>query len=234
MLLCWYCSATIDESVRQILVPHLPDESSSGFTRLSTAAELHTASSVPATSGSPAASASSADMDALHSMLLRSNKRDAVRYALDHRLWGHALIIASAVDEELKSSVVREFLQAELPDSSGNRKALKVAYSLFAGVGPSSSEKICKAEVANSVLDGADFGHLPASSPTLCSREIAPAAEANAEHLDPRRAEPLRSRDAQSIPGTFSRTGVPRRHSGREPRTVARDGCNDCCEPPCF
>ena len=86
---------------------------------------------------------------------MRGERRQAYRYALDERLWAHAMIIANSVDKEAWKEVVNEFLKAELgvhqtlqhanlhvngkgamSQSTNGREWLRVTYSVFSGQGP--------------------------------------------------------------------------------------------------
>ena len=90
-----------------------------------------------------------ADLDQMTAYLLQGDRREAVRYAVEHSMWAHAFIIASCVDTDCWKDVTNEFLQAELMPSSDHtgpgaegREALRVAYGMFAGLGDESS-KLC-------------------------------------------------------------------------------------------
>lgn len=94
-------------------------------------------------------------LDKIQEFLVRGERRQAYHYALDERLWAHAMIIASSVDKEAWKEVVNEFLKTELgvretlrrstPHVNGKgvtsqqtkeREWLRVAYSVFSGQGP--------------------------------------------------------------------------------------------------
>lgn len=129
-------SPEIDKAVRAALLPQLaviaPGSS------LPTALDLRPG--LAAATG--AASATDEDLDAIEAHLLQGDKREAVKYALDRKLWAHALVIAAGVDKELAASVTREFVQNELQgraSHAGGREPLKVAYSLLTGAGGQSS-----------------------------------------------------------------------------------------------
>ena len=136
----------MDESVRNALIPHLASPSvNTGHYAVAAGLQRDATASNSSIDGRAAmsAGAESGDLDTIQSFLLRGDKREAVRYALDHKLWAHALVIAAGVDKDLQSSVTREFIQAELaalPGSLGGREPLKVAYSLLSGAGATSSE----------------------------------------------------------------------------------------------
>ena len=143
-------SPAVDEAVRAILAPGsaVSDDPSS----LPTADQLAAAASNPTQDGNNAPfvtyGVSASDLDEMSSLLLRGERREAVRYALDHKMWAHAFIIASCVDTDCWMDVTVEFLRSELTPSSSNpnggggegREALRVAYSMFAGLGAESSK----------------------------------------------------------------------------------------------
>jgi len=91
-------------------------------------------------------------LDKITDFLIRGERRKAYHYALDEKLWAHAMVIASSVDKDAWKDVVNEFVRAELgrsdqpraatglqvanlQPSSGGREALRVAYNFFAGQG---------------------------------------------------------------------------------------------------
>ena len=94
-------------------------------------------------------------LDKIQDLLTQGERKAAYRYALDERLWAHAMIIASSIDKEAWKEVVNEFIRSELSsqsvaDTTGpgrrdtmppgtGREPLKVAYSLYSGQGAASS-----------------------------------------------------------------------------------------------
>lgn len=97
-------------------------------------------------------------LDRIQEFLLRGERREAYHYALDQKLWAHAMVIASSVDKEAWKEVVNEFLKAELGVKDENihghlysknkdpsapltngREALRMTYSLFSGQGSAAS-----------------------------------------------------------------------------------------------
>ena len=93
-------------------------------------------------------------LDKIQEFLLRGERRQAYCYALDEKLWAHAMIIASSIDKDAWKEVVNEFLKAELgvkeetsqgrsypkikdalPSSTNGREGLRAVYSLFSGQG---------------------------------------------------------------------------------------------------
>jgi hypothetical protein len=86
-------------------------------------------------------------LDKIQDFLLRGDRRKAYHFALDRKLWAHAMIIASSIDKDAWKEVATEFVKTELgvrqgltskstPDISNvGRAPLRVAYSLYSGQG---------------------------------------------------------------------------------------------------
>ncbi|KAK9687777.1 hypothetical protein K7432_014656 [Basidiobolus ranarum] len=81
-------------------------------------------------------SASPGALDSLQELLLKGDRSVATKFAMDNRLWAHALIIGSCVGKETWQQVVQKFTQEELTSSNdSNRESMTVMYNLFAGLG---------------------------------------------------------------------------------------------------
>jgi COPII coat assembly protein SEC16 len=88
-------------------------------------------------------------LDKIQEFLLRGERQKAYHFALDEKLWAHAMVIASSIDKEAWKEVVNEFLKTELgvihaPGQlngtevalkPNGRESLRVAYSMFSGQG---------------------------------------------------------------------------------------------------
>lgn len=139
-------SPKTDEAISQALVPGLQTNDGTGL--LPMAAEIGRTSSSHSDMGTApihsTASAQPGDLKTLQKHLLQGDKRGAVQYALNNKLWAHALAIAAGVDQELQAAVTREFIQAELSSNTAQLgtgyEPLKIAYCLFSGAGASSGE----------------------------------------------------------------------------------------------
>jgi hypothetical protein len=74
----------------------------------------------------------------------------ACNFAMDEKLWAHAMLIASSIDKDMWKAAVSEFLKSELgrsPDASqlhngepytglvNGLESLRVAYSMYSGQG---------------------------------------------------------------------------------------------------
>ncbi|KAH9997260.1 Sec23-binding domain of Sec16-domain-containing protein [Russula vinacea] len=155
----------VDAAVRAVLVPRLGDVS--GLEQ-STAPKTTPYSFDSAASSSLSLSAfdphdrvlsvqtvKASALDTIQGLLAQGDRRAAYRFALDERLWAHAMVIASSIDKEAWKEVVNEFIRSELntqnvadstgPDATASgtgREPLKVAYSLYSGQGAASIQAL--------------------------------------------------------------------------------------------
>ena len=100
-------------------------------------------------------------LDRIQELLLLGDRRQAYQFAMDGKLWAHAMVIASSIDKDSWKEVVNDFIRAELgikddvglsPSTTvsgdsvagrkGNWESLRVAYSLFSGQGAASGRFI--------------------------------------------------------------------------------------------
>lgn len=86
-------------------------------------------------------------LNMIQEFLYRGEKRKAYHYALDEKLWAHAMVIAGSIDKEAFKEVVNEFVRAELGTKTGpaqfsgrpqplvmnGYESLRLAYSLYSG-----------------------------------------------------------------------------------------------------
>lgn len=163
-------SPQIDTAVRAALVPHIANDSGDPGKDIS--ASLTTPAFSPSRPGAYGMQSISSgneaplsvtttlpsSLDKIQEFLVRGERRQAYHYALDEKLWAHAMIIASSVDKEAWKDVVSEFLKVELgahdaiqhattsrskdhPQFQTNgREWLRVVYSMFSGQGPAASK----------------------------------------------------------------------------------------------
>ncbi|RAH63358.1 COPII coat assembly protein Sec16 [Aspergillus piperis CBS 112811] len=123
-------SPEIQKSLRQIIFPHLQDVDSTqpygnGLPSFSTTQPLDAPSRPDA--ADPQA------VESIRNSLLVGEREKAVWGAVDHRLWGHAMIIASTMDKSVWKQVVQEFVRREVRSASGNTESLAALYEVFAG-----------------------------------------------------------------------------------------------------
>ncbi|KAF2145878.1 uncharacterized protein K452DRAFT_315179 [Aplosporella prunicola CBS 121167] len=123
-------SDAVNQAVKKVLAPE-GSESSEGGPVL-TSADLmgqttSTGSAVTAEPIDPQA------VDQLRAHLLKGDREKAVWDAVDKRLWGHAMLIASTLSKDLWKQVVQEFVRQDVRKVSGNNQSLAALYEVFAG-----------------------------------------------------------------------------------------------------
>ena len=147
--------------MRTALVPRLGHDTDSDLVKLSTPADGFGALGSFASKETPISvtTLKPSALEKIQEFLIRGERRQACHYALDEKLWAHAMVIASSIDRDAWQEAVKEFIRSELgskdaqdekartndsrrgslltPKSDG-RESLRVAYSLFAGQGATS------------------------------------------------------------------------------------------------
>ena len=92
-------------------------------------------------------------LDQLEALLIKGDREGACQFANEHDMWAHSLIIATSVKDEnndLFKKTVTQFIQRELfssttelvPQVPGDKKALRMLYSVFNGAGADAGKKI--------------------------------------------------------------------------------------------
>ncbi|KAL4898624.1 COPII coat assembly protein sec16 [Aspergillus ambiguus] len=121
----------IQKALRGVIFPHLQDVKDSDQTYGSSATTFSTFKSFDAPSQSDAVDSQA--VSNLRNCLLLGDREKAVWVAVDNRLWGHAMIIASTLDKSVWKQVVQEFVRREVRSASGNTESLAALYEIFAG-----------------------------------------------------------------------------------------------------
>ncbi|KAE8383173.1 Sec23-binding domain of Sec16-domain-containing protein [Aspergillus bertholletiae] len=123
-------SAEVGKSLRYIIFPHLQNselESTSGVNLPA----FNALQPLNAPAKSDATDCQS--MESIRNSLLVGNRDQAVWNAVDNRLWGHAMIIASTLDKSVWKQVVQEFVRREVKSTTSNSESLAALYEIFAG-----------------------------------------------------------------------------------------------------
>lgn len=81
----------------------------------------------------PAEAVDPVSVDGLRKQLLRGEREKAVWDAVDHRLWAHAMLIASTLDKSVWRKVAQEFVRLEVKTIGENTESLSSLYQIFAG-----------------------------------------------------------------------------------------------------
>ncbi|KAB8237709.1 COPII coat assembly protein SEC16 [Aspergillus alliaceus] len=123
-------SGDVEKSFRCIIFPHLQN-SESDSTSEGTLPVFNSLQPLNAPSQSDATDSQS--MESIRNSLLVGDREKAVWNAVDTRLWGHAMIIASTLDRSVWKQVVQEFVRREVKSTTSNSEPLAALYEIFAG-----------------------------------------------------------------------------------------------------
>ncbi|RPA78421.1 hypothetical protein BJ508DRAFT_212046, partial [Ascobolus immersus RN42] len=76
---------------------------------------------------------SAVDVAEIRDKLLSGDRTAAVWLAADKKLWSHALLISSTVNQDLWKQVVQDFIKTEVKTLGAGNESLAVLYEIFAG-----------------------------------------------------------------------------------------------------
>ena len=72
-------------------------------------------------------------IEGLRKILLQGEREKAVWYAVDKRLWGHAMLISSTLPRDIWKQVIQEFVRHDVRTVGDNTESLAAMYAVFAG-----------------------------------------------------------------------------------------------------
>lgn len=72
-------------------------------------------------------------LEVLRKLLLQGEREKAVWYAVDQRLWDHAMLLSSTLESKLWKQVLQEFIRQEVKTFGRNTESLASLYQIFAG-----------------------------------------------------------------------------------------------------
>ncbi|KAL2025113.1 hypothetical protein VTK56DRAFT_115 [Thermocarpiscus australiensis] len=121
---------TVEKAVRDILIPGA--EASEGAAPYATAAAALGVSDSPMT-GMQSDAVSSYTVEQIRRHLLCGDHEKAVWTAVDQRLWGHALLLSSALAPNLYKQVAQEFVKKEVNYPGHSNESLAALYEVLAG-----------------------------------------------------------------------------------------------------
>ena len=113
---------SVDSAVKQVLTPPIGEAVSGSHSR---------SASLATVTGKPDAN-NPFVVDEVRRSLVSGEREKAVWHAVDNRLWGHAMLIASTTEGTLWKQVAQEFIRSEVRSSSADRKSLAALYSIMA------------------------------------------------------------------------------------------------------
>lgn len=131
----------VEKAVRSILSPELTQGDDASLPPHTSNASLlgitpHSGSGAIPLPASPDA------MEALRKMLLHGEREKAVWHAVDNRLWAHAMLISSTLEQGIWKQVSQEFVRQEVKTFGDNTEALAALYQVFAGNGNDSADEL--------------------------------------------------------------------------------------------
>ena len=124
--------SSAEDAVRTILSPELSYGDSASATLQTFNAPLLGISGREG-SHSIANPVSPAIIEELRKLLLHGEREKAVWYAVDNRLWGHAMLLSSTLDKDTWKQVSQEFVRQEVKTFADNTESLAALYQVFAG-----------------------------------------------------------------------------------------------------
>lgn len=120
----------IAKSLRDIISPGLrPRESETASDRPLSSGGLYSSTS----GGSQPDAVNHRLLEQIRDDLLIGEREKAVWRAVDNRLWGHAMIMASALDRLLWKQVIQEFVRREVRAAGDGVESLAALYEILAG-----------------------------------------------------------------------------------------------------
>lgn len=122
----------VESAVRTVLSPELVQDDRGGEadgTRNMHFPKIHGSNS----SRTAPAPLDPEELDAMRRLLLQGERERAVWYAVDRKMWPHAMVIASTLDKAVWKQVLHEFVRLEVRTFSENTEPLSALYEIFAG-----------------------------------------------------------------------------------------------------
>jgi hypothetical protein len=156
-------SEPIKKALRGVIFPHLaenPDSSESYGANVPSFGDIK-----PLDAPSKSDAMDPQAIGNLRNYLLLGDREKAVWSAVDNRLWGHAMVIASTMDKSVWKQVVQEFVRREVRSATGNTESLAALYEIFAGnVEESIDELVPPSARAGMQMISTVDGHGPAKN----------------------------------------------------------------------
>ncbi|KAK0727354.1 Sec23-binding domain of Sec16-domain-containing protein [Lasiosphaeria miniovina] len=121
---------TIDKAVRDILTPDLETP---GAPSLYTAGAGSRGFNDPVTNTMLSDDVDPSTVEQIRRHLLDGDCEKAVWMAVDMRLWGHALLLANALEPDLYKKVAQEFVKKEVNSPGHNNESLATLYEVLSG-----------------------------------------------------------------------------------------------------
>lgn len=126
----------VEQAVRDVLSPKAGEAGGPGSPLLMTKGLLPTSGAGFVPSHATTMNADAVDpssIEELRNFLLEGDREKAVWAAADKRLWGHAMLIANTVSQDLYKKVTQEFVKKEVNYPGHNNESLAALYEVLSG-----------------------------------------------------------------------------------------------------
>ena len=139
---CANRSPELEKSVKEILLPQsasaVTEEGSQSFgiTASSLATSMTAQSATPDPNAIATYNLTTDFLRSMKSLLMQGDRQNAIRKAIDQKMWGHALLIASSVNQIVWRETVEQFIRSELRDTgTKDFDNLRFLYGVLGGEG---------------------------------------------------------------------------------------------------
>ncbi|MCJ1447538.1 MAG: vesicle coat component [Stictis urceolatum] len=124
-------SPSISKAIRDILSPELSFDGPAN--QLSYSSDMLPTGIVSNQDYKSKEAAGGDAVESLRKLLLQGDREKAVWFAVDQRLWGHAMLIASTMQPGVKKQVAQEFVKVDVKPIGDNTESLAALYDVFSG-----------------------------------------------------------------------------------------------------
>jgi COPII coat assembly protein SEC16 len=142
-------SAELEKSIKEVLLPQAAnaDNVDGSETFGVTASILANTTAAQSNTVDPNALATynltSDFLRSMRTLLMQGDRQTAIRKAVDQKMWGHALLIASSVNQTVWRDTVEQFIRSELRDTgTKDFDSLRFLYGLLGGEGESAVNEL--------------------------------------------------------------------------------------------
>ena len=134
-------NSSAEKAVRLILAPELTQGDAAVLPVQTSNASL-LGISPHSTSRTISDSTNRDSMENLRKLLLHGEREKAVWHAVDNRLWAHAMLLSSTLDQSIWKQVSQEFVRQEVKTYGTNTESLAALYQIFAGNWEESADEL--------------------------------------------------------------------------------------------
>ena len=120
------------QTIRNLLSPELAFEGSGEQVPPESISPIQGRGSMEVDTRTPVTTRSDG-LEQLRKLLLKGERENAVWHAVDQKLWGHAMILASTLPSEVGKQVAQDFVRHEVKPAGKNTESIAALYDIFSG-----------------------------------------------------------------------------------------------------